>query len=51
MLKTIINKEILLNFLSYKFSIIIILSIILILVSIFVMSRGRRSQKRLISMS
>ena len=39
MLKSIISKEILLNLLSYKFSIIIILSTILILVSIFVMYR------------
>jgi len=39
MLKSIIRKEILLNLLSYKFSIIIILSTILILVSIFVMYR------------
>jgi len=37
MLKSIIRKEILLNLLSYKFSIITILSVILILVSIFVM--------------
>ena len=37
MLKSIIRKEILLNLLSYKFSIIIVLSTILILVSIFVM--------------
>jgi ABC-type transport system involved in multi-copper enzyme maturation permease subunit len=37
MLKSIIRKEILLNLFSYKFSIIIILSTILILVSIFVM--------------
>jgi len=37
MLKTIIRKEILNNLLSYKFSIITILSTILILVSIFVM--------------
>jgi len=37
MLKSIIRKEILNNLLSYKFSIIIILSTILILVSIFVM--------------
>ena len=37
MLKSIIRKEILLNLLSYKFSIITILSTILILVSIFVM--------------
>jgi ABC-type transport system involved in multi-copper enzyme maturation permease subunit len=37
MLKSIIRKEILSNLLSYKFSIIIILSTILILVSIFVM--------------
>ena len=39
MLKSIIRKEILSNLLSYKFSIIIILSVILILVSIFVMYR------------
>ncbi|MFB0524166.1 MAG: ABC transporter permease [Phycisphaerae bacterium] len=39
MLKSIISKEILHNLLSYKFSIIIILSTILILVSIFVMYR------------
>jgi ABC-type transport system involved in multi-copper enzyme maturation permease subunit len=39
MLKSIIRKEILNNFLSYKFSIITILSTILILVSIFVMYR------------
>ena len=39
MLKSIIRKEILINLLSYKFSIITILSIILILVSIFVMYR------------
>ena len=39
MLKSIIRKEILINLLSYKFSIIIILSTILILVSIFVMYR------------
>jgi ABC-type transport system involved in multi-copper enzyme maturation permease subunit len=39
MLKSIIRKEILLNLLSYKFSIITILSTILILVSIFVMYR------------
>ena len=39
MLKSIIRKEILLNLLSYKFSIIITLSTILILVSIFVMYR------------
>ena len=39
MLKSIIRKEILSNLLSYKFSIIIILSTILILVSIFVMYR------------
>jgi len=39
MLKSIIRKEILSNLLSYKFSIIIILSAILILVSIFVMYR------------
>ena len=39
MLKSIIRKEILLNLLSYKFSIIVILSTILILVSIFVMYR------------
>jgi len=39
MLKSIIRKEILNNLLSYKFSIIIILSTILILVSIFVMYR------------
>ena len=37
MLKSIIRKEILINLLSYKFSIIITLSTILILVSIFVM--------------
>ncbi len=37
MLKSIIRKEILSNLLSYKFSIITILSTILILVSIFVM--------------
>jgi len=37
MLKSIIRKEILSNLLSYKFSIIVILSTILILVSIFVM--------------
>ncbi|MFC1604982.1 ABC transporter permease, partial [Planctomycetota bacterium] len=37
MLKSIIRKEILNNLLSYKFSIIVILSTILILVSIFVM--------------
>jgi ABC-type transport system involved in multi-copper enzyme maturation permease subunit len=37
MLKSIIRKEILSNLLSYKFSIITILSVILILVSIFVM--------------
>ncbi len=39
MLKSIIRKEILNNLLSYKFSIIIILSTILILVSIFVIYR------------
>ena len=39
MLKSIIRKEILNNLLSYKFSIITILSTILILVSIFVMYR------------
>jgi len=39
MLKSIISKEILLNLLSYKFSIIVVLSAILILVSIFVMYR------------
>jgi len=39
MLKSIIRKEVLSNLLSYKFSIIIILSTILILVSIFVMYR------------
>jgi ABC-type transport system involved in multi-copper enzyme maturation permease subunit len=39
MLKSIIRKEILLNLLSYKFSIITILSTILILVSIFIMYR------------
>ena len=39
MLKSIIRKEILNNLLSYKFSIIIILSTILVLVSIFVMYR------------
>jgi ABC-type transport system involved in multi-copper enzyme maturation permease subunit len=39
MLKSIIRKEILSNLLSYKFSIIIILSTILILVCIFVMYR------------
>ncbi len=39
MLKSIIRKEILLNLLSYKFSIITTLSTILILVSIFVMYR------------
>lgn len=39
MLKPIIKKEILLNLLSYKFSIITVLSTILILVSIFVMYR------------
>jgi hypothetical protein len=38
MLKSIIRKEILSNLFSYKFSIIIILSTILILVSIFVMN-------------
>jgi ABC-type transport system involved in multi-copper enzyme maturation permease subunit len=42
MLKSIIRKEILLNLLSYKFSIITILSTILILVSIFVMYRDYR---------
>lgn len=39
MLKSIIRKEILLNLLSYKFSIITILSTVLILLSIFVMYR------------
>ena len=39
MLKSIIRKEILSNLLSYKFSIITILSTILIIVSIFVMYR------------
>jgi ABC-type transport system involved in multi-copper enzyme maturation permease subunit len=39
MLKSIIRKEMLSNLLSYKFSIIIILSTMLILVSIFVMYR------------
>ena len=39
MLKSIIRKEILNNLFSYKFSIIVILSTILILVSIFVMYR------------
>jgi len=39
MLKSIIRKEILLNLLSYKFSIITVLSTILILVSIFIMYR------------
>jgi ABC-type transport system involved in multi-copper enzyme maturation permease subunit len=39
MLKSLIRKEILSNLLSYKFSIIIILSTILIIVSIFVMYR------------
>lgn len=39
MLKSIIRKEILNNLLSYKFSIIVILSTILILVSIFIMYR------------
>jgi len=39
MLKSIIKKEILLNLLSYKFSIIVILSTLLILVSLFVMYR------------
>ena len=39
MLKSIISKEILNNLLSYKFSIIVILSTILILISIFVMYR------------
>ncbi len=39
MLKTIIRKEILSNLLSYKFSIIFVLSTTLILVSIFVMYR------------
>ena len=39
MLKSIVKKEILLNLLSYKFTIIVILSTILILVSIFVMYR------------
>ena len=37
MLKSIIRKEILNNLFSYKFSIIVILSTILILISIFVM--------------
>jgi ABC-type transport system involved in multi-copper enzyme maturation permease subunit len=39
MLKSIINKEIFINLLSYKFSIIVVLSTMLILVSIFVMYR------------
>jgi ABC-type transport system involved in multi-copper enzyme maturation permease subunit len=39
MLKSIIRKEILHNLLSYKFSIIVVLSTMLILVSIFVMYR------------
>ena len=39
MLKSIIRKEILLNLLSYKFSIIVFLSTILILISTFVMYR------------
>ena len=39
MLKSIIRKEILNNLFSYKFSIIFVLSAILILVSIFVMYR------------
>jgi len=39
MLKSIIRKEILSNFFSYKFSIITILSAILILISLFVMYR------------
>ncbi len=39
MLKSIIKKEILQNLTSYKFTIIIILSIVLILVSMFIMSR------------
>ena len=39
MLKSIIRKEILNNLFSYKFSILFILSTILILVSIFVMYR------------
>ena len=39
MLKSIISKEILSNFFSYKFSIITILSAILIFISIFVMHR------------
>ncbi len=39
MVKSIIRKEILLNLLSYKFSIITVLSTILILVSIFIMYR------------
>jgi ABC-type transport system involved in multi-copper enzyme maturation permease subunit len=39
MLKSIINKEIFINLLSYKFSIITVLSTILIFVSIFVMYR------------
>ncbi|MBA7667462.1 hypothetical protein ES703_75551 [subsurface metagenome] len=42
MLKSIIRKEILNNLFSYKFSIIIILSTILILVSLFVMYRDYR---------
>jgi len=42
MLKSIIRKEILSNLFSYKFSIIFILSITLILVSIFVMYRDYR---------
>lgn len=39
MLKSIIKKEILYNLTSYKFTIIIILSIVLILVSMFIMYR------------
>ena len=39
MLKSIIRKEIFINLLSYKFSIITVLSTILILVSIFIMYR------------
>jgi ABC-type transport system involved in multi-copper enzyme maturation permease subunit len=39
MLKSIIKKEILQNLTSYKFTIIIILSIVLILVSLFIMYR------------
>ena len=39
MLRSIIRKEMLENLFSYKFSIIVILSTILILVSIFVMYR------------